>query len=407
MSRFSPMLGESVRLFGDTFTFQEHPQAPGMTFASQGGRAMVYQVKSTSGDKFGLKVFSATYRNELVLESCRHLKELERYPGLLAAQRRIVPVEDPIVFRVPDLKYAVLMPWVPGKTWFDWVATAESKGSQFELDSAERVAKRFLSVLATLERDSIAHTDISGGNVVVNAATGEAELLDLEEIYMPGKPEPPQAGPGTLYYQHRAGASTWKPEGDRYAAGILASEILLMAEESLARKITTSGFYEGGEERFKDACHCLKETAPYFLDVFKRTWSAESLEECPKIADLRDGLMKGRPPRITTPPGPEIRSLDPVINADRCGIGRTIDGNDGKSPSEFWDPWTGPDQFWEKLDRSPVTPAEKPVRSSTAPIFPPVEEETFLQEHFVSVVGGGLIAVLIIGLIIFFALSTK
>jgi hypothetical protein len=308
MPKYSPKPGESLTLFGRQYTFQEHPGAPDMVFGQEGGRGFVYQVKSADGTRYGLKVFHRRFRVERLVGSSRQLNLLEIHRGLFAAKRWIVLPEDPVAKANPELTYAVLMPWVPGKTWYDCLGRAGSHGALFSLDQAKNVGSTFLSVMESLERNSIAHTDISSGNVMVDAAPqAQAQLLDLEDIYMPDAPEPKDKTYGTAHYQHQGARSTWKPEGDRYATGVLATEILLLANEPTARKATTAGYFEGtclapgARLRFEEAKDWLSFAAPDFAKIFERTWYSDTLENCPKIAELQRAFVKERPVKIPTP----------------------------------------------------------------------------------------------------------
>lgn len=365
MPRFSPKPDDTVSLFGASYTFQEHPGAPGMVFAADGGRGSVYQVKSADDSRSGLKVFRKQFRVERLLQSSRNLDRLRHYRGLLAAHRRVVPPTDPATKTVPELEYAVLMPWVPGKTWYDCLGQAESTGTIFNVQIAKMLTANFLEILAVLERESIAHTDISAGNVVFNNVNSEAQLLDLEDIYIPGAPRPNEETIGTLHYQHRGQQPTWRPEGDRYAAGVLASEILLMAHEPTAQKATTNGYYMGNctsplaRQRFEEASDWLKFVAPQFHDTFSRTWWSDSLKDCPSIEELCRAFLKEPPLKIVTPsvpwvweplnsrrtypigqpPGPEKVPLP--ANVSLQGFphpnGRTVNHN--QIPSAMWGNW--------------------------------------------------------------------
>src|SRR6185436_15116432 len=86
----------------------------------------------------------------------------------------------------PDLAYAMIMPWIKGRTWFDFLVNAGSSGRPFPFATALQLCKRFLEVLASLEKSGIAHTDLSPGNVVLETSSCDVQLLDLEDLYMPG-----------------------------------------------------------------------------------------------------------------------------------------------------------------------------------------------------------------------------
>jgi hypothetical protein len=158
-----------------------------------------------------------------------------------------------------------------------------------------------------LEAVGIAHTDISSGNVVVDITSSGVELLDLEDIYTPGIPPPPQAQlvKGTNGYRHKSvdrGKSCWCAEGDRYAAAVLAAEILLLANKDLAKRADEDGYFVEhcgtaiGVERYQAARGWLEKIAPSFATVFERSWQADSLERCPTIAELHAAVTRAVKP---------------------------------------------------------------------------------------------------------------
>ena len=103
---------------------------------------------------------------------------------------------------------------------------------------------RFLRVVAGLEELACAHTDISQGNVMV-------DYPELSPALRPGEPymsdaAAPDGSKGTFGYAHPSaddGVSLWGPSGDRYAAAILATEILVLADRGLASLATEEGFF--------------------------------------------------------------------------------------------------------------------------------------------------------------------
>jgi hypothetical protein len=301
-TRFKPLPNDRITLFGEEFVFQEHPGTPGlpMPFASTGGRATVYQVKDLKGTPFGLKVFDRAFRQPRVAESCVKLRRLASFEGLTAAERRCVEPGSPILQVYPNLEYAVLMPWLPGQTWADILLGASRGGAPYDRNTAIQLCLRFLKVLKNLEANNIAHTDISAGNVMFRRPSNQTELLDLEDVYMVGAQEPEQIHKtfGTPNYQHARKQDTWRPTGDRYAAAVLASEILVLSNDDIARSVTEIGAYQGNFEspeahqRFEGASRWLAREAPTFSSMLQRAWMAKSLDECPSISELEQSISE-------------------------------------------------------------------------------------------------------------------
>jgi serine/threonine protein kinase len=309
---FEPQVGETIKLFGQDYQFREHRNAPGLVWAGSGGRATVYNVVDKRNQSWGLKVFFPRYRNPIVVQSTAYLKQFEAYEGLLAAHRRVVEPKEGDARKYRELHYAILMPWVPGKTWFDCLQTAENDGtSPHTVRTARDLSVRFLRVMEQLESSGAAHTDISPGNVSLEYSAKDTQLLDLEEMFGPGAPPPAAQHAGTPGYRHPAEAPTWKASGDRYATAVLTAELLLMSDGSLARKATAGGFFGSNRanqdalNRFRDAEPYLREVSPRFLELFEEAWNSDSLESCPKVRQLMEkvNLDAGRlvsPPTITS-----------------------------------------------------------------------------------------------------------
>jgi hypothetical protein len=288
----------TLTLWGRRYEFLEHPNAPGLVFGQDGSRGSVYQVREDGGALFGLKVFLRDFRVPRLKETAHRLSNLGTRPGLRAAYRRVIARDQRLVENFPALEYAVLMPWIKGQTWYDQLGKAErNRRAVHTASQAVSAAQRFLQILSALEEADIAHTDISSGNVIITPQ-GEVELLDLEDIYGPGFPKPNITGPGTPGYQHPAKRPTWCPEGDRYAAAILAAELLLLQFDSAANETTTTGFFaeqtcatDAGRNRFQLAIGLLGPTFPNFLRTLEAAWLAPSLVQCPPISALNHALQ--------------------------------------------------------------------------------------------------------------------
>jgi len=259
----------------------------------------VYQLRDEKGEYFALKVFRKKYRDPHLIKSAEVLSHVENFKGLHAARRRIVLPSDPAARKYQNLEYAMLMSWIHGKAWFDVLWQAQQERYWLDPYTAIHLCDCFLEIIEGLEIAGIAHTDISPGNVVVKFNTNDVQLVDLENLYMPGTPSPPQPNLGSAGYRHRSGdkgETTWRPEGDRYGAAVLAAEMLIIANPVLGRKATDEGFFTDhcetsqGMNRYKEAQVWLKAIVPEFALVFERSWFADSLEECPRISELREPI---------------------------------------------------------------------------------------------------------------------
>lgn len=292
---FSPPPGEQIDILGRTLTVQPHPANPSFPFSSEGQRATVYQLRVENDHEIlALKVFKKKYRGPELAQSLSRLARLRNLPGLRAAQREMISSSDAIVARYPDLEYSMLMPWIQGKTWYDLLVSARKAGIHIEMASAVRLCERFLRLMGDLEAAGIAHTDVSPGNVTVEMADSEIQLLDLEDAYIPGALPPRFQNMGSAGYRHVSSGqiSFWRADGDRYSAAILAAEMLVLSNPDLAREATDEGYFTGdhrsesANQRLSRAMPWLHSIAPEFTEVFQRAWWSVDLSACPTLKEL-------------------------------------------------------------------------------------------------------------------------
>ena len=85
-------------------------------------------------------------------------------PGLAVAERIVLtPEKYPELIDIhPEYSYAVLMPWIEGKVWANYIC------GKTVINRAEslRLAKALVGVISGLEERDIAHCDLSGGNFI-------------------------------------------------------------------------------------------------------------------------------------------------------------------------------------------------------------------------------------------------
>lgn len=299
-ARFEPKPGDIVALSGKKYHVRSHPSAPHIAYACEGKRANVYQLRDVADDDYALKVFKKRYRDESLLASAESLKRYETFEGMSAARRWVVPPTDRAALMCRDLAYAVLMRWVRGKTWFDILTEARESGAHLSLASGLHLCARFLNVMRGLEAAGAAHGDISPGNIVLDVDGIDVQILDLEDMYAPGRPQPAERNTGSAGYRHPTadeGATTWCPEGDRYSAAVVAAEMLVLAEPTLARQATDEGYFAGhcrnhdSAARYMAADPWLRKVAPDFARLFAETWQSESLAGCHRVAELHAAVL--------------------------------------------------------------------------------------------------------------------
>ena len=290
---FEPEAGQEIVLFGEAFVFQgtRIGKIPMIDRIDIGTRGSIYRLRDRNGRDHALKVFRPGFQEASLEHVGRRLAPVQGLDGLLAAERRMILPGDPAALLHPRLQYAMLMRWIEGQTWSSLLNTAGA-GSLLQPWAAIHLCARFLSVLAELERRGAAHTDIAGGNVVVDLSAPSVQLIDLEDLFLPGLPRGIQENQGSPGYCHPRGESPVCPEGDRYATAILAAEMLLLASPALAGQADEGGFFGDDHatpqaaERYRRAEEWLRSFAPDFLAVFRKAWRSASLAACPAITEL-------------------------------------------------------------------------------------------------------------------------
>lgn len=287
----SPEPGDVIEVEGRRYHFAAHPGAPRMAFALEASRATVYQMRAADGSCHALKVFKPRFRSPALVEGTRHLSLLRSLPGLRAAERWIV-TRPPREY--PDLQYAVFIPWIHGSTWADLLMTGR-QGATLGLDDAVQLADRFLSIIETLQARGIAHADLSPANVVLDLRALDVQLVDLEDIYTPAAAEPLVPSRGSRGYQHPSGETCWSADGDRYAAAVLAAEILLSIDAQAMQFATDEYCFGPNRQDQQTRTEFLRQRLRLvygaFARSFDRAWESATLADCPSASELRLALL--------------------------------------------------------------------------------------------------------------------
>jgi hypothetical protein len=305
---FHPHLGMSVTIRTSSYGFMPHPIFSAdmdEVFGIEGGEALIYQLQDlATGELWALKVFKPQYRGEHVARSVAALAPYAHLPGLLLGNRLCLTEESApdLIGRYPQLEYAVLMPWIIGRTWAGLLAD-RTAGEQYTRVAASTLALSTAQVLWELEAHHLAHTDIASGNVICLPDWSIA-LLDIENLYVPGTARPRQQSMGTPGYQHRSMDSSgyWRPDGDRFAGAILLAEMLSWWDP-LVRSLAPDGaeslfqpyeLQEVGLPRWQAMRDAIWEICPPALQLFDGAWASRDLSECPELGSWAVCLLQTR-----------------------------------------------------------------------------------------------------------------
>ena len=309
MAVFRPLANTIMELDSSRLRFMPHPLFPtdmDEVFVIEGGEALVYQVQDVETGALGaLKVVKPSYRGDHIARSVAALAPYAALPGLYLGNRICLTrgEHSQLVAVYPDLEYAILMPWISGRSWSGFLCergAATSYGVRQALDLALTTAQ----ALWNLEAHHLAHTDIAGTNLVFAADYGHVELLDIENLYAPDAPVPRYWSNGTPGYQHRnpRAYGNWCAEGDRFAAAILLAEMLAWCDP-LVRAQTPDGaeslfrpdeLQELDAPRWQAVRDAIWAVCPPALALFDQAWASRDLAECPEIGAWALALLEAR-----------------------------------------------------------------------------------------------------------------
>ncbi len=306
MPRFDPRPGTKLQIGSRTYEVMPHPSAPAMPFGQEGRKATVYQVMSDR-QFFALKIFKKPYRLSKLVETYKVLAQFKQMAGLEVCNRLCLThaMEPKLLRQYDDLEFAVLMPWIEGRTWFDIVFAKQAIDS----DTSMQLAKRTAEVLAGWEAQDVAHCDVAGANIIVNTDTGAVSLIDVEDMYGTGLRLTDNFPAGTAGYQHlslhQAEHGQWCAEGDRFSGAILLAEILTWRHPEI-RALSNQEHYFSLEElqnakslKYRLMNRALSYISEDLSDLFMQVWTSEDLSECPSLVEWARRLKVGpRPPRV-------------------------------------------------------------------------------------------------------------
>ena len=321
---FEPQPDQEIALFDETYVFQgvQIGQISMVDAIDIGTRGTIYRVHDPQGRNKALKVFRPGFQESDLEHVCRRLEPFRALEGFLAAERRMILPDDSVARDHPELRYAMLMPWIAGRTWCS-LLNAAGEGNYLREWAAIHLCARFLQVMRGLESLGAAHTDIAAGNVVVDLDSLDVQLIDLEDLFLPGQRRGIYDNEGSPGYRHPRDSNPACREGDRYATAILAAEMLLLARPAIAIRAGEGGLFGSdhtaaeSKKRFAQAREQLCHFAPEFLEILRRAWDSTSLAACPSISELSQPVAeqamhrpRGAPPALARNP---IRGMAPLL----------------------------------------------------------------------------------------------
>ncbi len=292
-------LDDLLTIDNTVYHVAEHPALPGVPYIQRGARGFVIQLKSPGPDRYALKYFKIKYRVPELVSIGKALRQYADLPGLRAAYRTVFTTKThpDLIRKYPALEYGVLMPWLPGNTWFDVITKRAPLSPLESLQLAQQTGR----VLASLEEKGLAHCDIAGANVMVERHENRVELVDIEEMHGSGLPRPVELPAGQEGYQHQSSAANgqWSAEGDRFGGAVLIAEILGWHSAKIRDNSADEHYFAATEVQKPDSPRfgLLQELlrtdySPEVADTFEAAWRSTSLTDCPPLKTWRAVLDK-------------------------------------------------------------------------------------------------------------------
>lgn len=297
MSIFDPQLNTRLHIGASTYEFVPWQLLPGDSpgvCMVEGQEGFIYALRDLEqGTLRALKVLKPAYRSEHIARATAALAAYKNVQGFHLCNRICFarPKYEDLIMACPALEYAILMPWLAGKTWAGLLRSPQAS-QEYTRIHALNLAYATARALCELERRGNAHTDIAGGNIVVRRSDFKrVELLDLEGVYIPGTSSPRRLSYGSPGYQHRRPdrQGQWSPYGDRFAGAILLTEMLTWWSSVVRARVPEDAMSLFLPEelqkregvRWQIVRDLLWSLSPALLDLFDQAWTSSHLKDCP------------------------------------------------------------------------------------------------------------------------------
>lgn len=285
---FLPNLQQIITINKTNYSFGEHPFLPGHPYGSTGKRGTVYKLIGGNENQ-ALKVFVPIYREPRMVSVAEKLNEFASFKGLKVAKRSVLTGSKDLELlkEYKDLTYAVVMPWIEGETWSNFISLKKPLMKKESL----AFSKQLISILLSMEENGIAHCDISGANLIFSEGKN-IELIDLEEMYGSEFKKPKKLPAGSPGYAHiTASEGLWSEEADRFSGAIMISEMLGFSSLTVRENVWDDTFFKPDEiqkdcERYGIIKKDLHDRWGKSIgDLFSQAWYSDSLLNCPNFSE--------------------------------------------------------------------------------------------------------------------------
>ncbi len=267
------------------------------------GQAQAFYLKDDQNFDWILKKFSpGKIPDAVYVNAIQPL--IPHRPGLLSGYlRRVVSRKDVSnagFFNAAFTSWienTVLMPRIKSD---DWATLADQiRTGSYQLTREERLllCKSLSEQINLLERNDLAHRDLSSTNVFVEVGNTLTHLIDWDCIFHPSLSMPPNTTYGSDGYiapfVKNSGNPdphvTWRPHADRFSLAILNAEFLSM---EIGTPLKNDGgmfeqselFSRGGPE-ISQIINQLQNGFPDAVVLLERALQAQNFDQCPSPED--------------------------------------------------------------------------------------------------------------------------
>ncbi|MEU7872176.1 serine/threonine-protein kinase [Dactylosporangium sp. NPDC049140] len=289
-----------------------------MAYQREGKKAKVYKLTAVDGTASALKVFHRQYSVVDHVASALQLRNFVHLPGMRVCDRHVISDREAAAIGEPALSWSVLMPWIDGQPWADYIEhEVLSRATSIAL------AQETSRLLAGLESKRLAHTDISSTNIMFRPTAGgfDIQLIDVEDMYNELLKRPEYPTDGSPGYAHPANRNKgcWNAAGDRFAGAMLLAELLTLHDSKIRSVVSDASLFSnqelcGDNAKSRIVYQALRTHSERIARLFDRAWRSQGLTDCPLLSEWATALdaigpvetpsapVPSEPPRVVPPP---------------------------------------------------------------------------------------------------------
>ena len=282
-----------------------------------GSSATVYKLKRIEdNESFALKVFRPEYQDAYSQESYdflqKKLSDIPAFAWVSQRQRLSATTHATLVAKHPELRNAILMPWIDYPTVSDIrneLRNQKKPSTSTSQNRCLKLAQILADTLCMLEKEGLAHGNISNSNVLVNWELSDLHVIDIEDMFHATLKRPITVSAskgGTPSYRFRDNFTSWHHASDRFAGAILISELLTLDQPDCQEQSAEDSYFtqdDLDERDFNGSTNerylVLRENIEQLnggqriSKLLEQAWNGVAVAELPTLADW--SVLLGKP----------------------------------------------------------------------------------------------------------------